>query len=825
MQRSQSTSGFFRHYLKIILRNFYRNKAYSILNLLGLSVGFAVFLYMVIYVHFETHYENFHDRAQRIYRVTYQFTSGENFDVHWARTPFDFVNQLPEDIPGVKKLIRFQNHARKYVRVGDKKFIPSHAYVTDGDVFDVFNFKLASGNPSTALTSPRSIIISKSLKAQYFGEEDAIGKEIFVIGDLDHTETPFNVTGVMEDMPSNTHLPVSMLMSFNDPNERTGWAYCYMLLEEDAQIAQVEAEMHDFIRKYLSEEDAKGVSLVFQPMQDIHLHSDLAREIIPNGDAFYVRIVMLAGILILIIAVINFMNLNSAMALGRSKEIGLRKLLGADRQQLITYLLLESVAYNICALAIGAGIAYLAFPLLQQLVTVGFLLDFRILAGGMLLVAIVCGILSGIYPLVLLTSFKPLEVVRNSKVLRFSHKESPFNLKRVMVTLQFCISIILAGSTLIAYHQFRYLNEKNLGLEREQIIAIPGVPDKVKDGYEAFRNYVGNLPGVSGVAACMEVPSREIRDSGPVLVKGVNDDPAKAPVMDVQIIDPGFAKIMGLNFLAGGNISNVAALPEIPEFTEAFTIQDYLLSQRREYLINETAMNQLGWQSPEEAIGQEISWSIGDMVLAPGPVKGVVRDFHQETLRNKVDPLVMVYEPVWLRTFLIKTETQHIQETLGRVQTAWDTMFPLYPLEYHFLDELYENLYKGERVQLQLLYTLSGLAIFIAFTGLIAMIAYALRTRVKEIAIRKVLGATLVDLVRMISLEYFAVLLISSLVAIPVSYYGLMRWLSGFAYRIDISPLSYLLVLVFIAALLAATIGIQTMRSSMANPANTLRNE
>src|SRR5690606_3744502 len=247
--------------------------------------------------------------------------------------------------------------------------------------------------------------------------------------------------------------------------------------------------------------------------------------------------------------------------------------------------------------------------------------------------------------------------------------------------------------------------------------------------------------------------------------------------------------------------------------------------QRREYLINETAMHQLGWQSPEEAIGQEISWSIGDMVLAPGPVKGVVRDFHQETLRNKVDPLVLVHEPVWLRTFLIKVETQRIQESIGRIQAAWDTMFPLYPLEYHFLDELYENLYKGERMQLQLLYTLSGLAIFIAFTGLIAMIAYALRTRVREIAIRKVLGATLVDLIRMISLEYFVVLLIGSLLAIPASYFAVKQWLSGFAYRVDISPLSYLLVLVFVAALLMLTIGLQTLKSSIGNPADTLRRE
>lgn len=825
MQTTHSPSGVFASYLKLILRNFYKNRYYTLLNLLGLSIAFTVFLFTLIYVHFETHFESFHQKAGRIYRITHQYQSGDGFQVHWARIPFDYINELPNDIPAVKTLIRFQNHERKYVRVGEEKFKPANAYVTDKEVFDVFDFHLVAGDPATALSQPRSIVISASLAQKYFRGEDPINKEIFVIGDLDKSETSHRVTGVMEDLPSNTHLPVDMLISFKDKSERAGWAYTYILLQEGTQIDEMARRIPDFIRKYETEEDAKRMNLVFQPLTDIHLKSNLAREITPNGNLFYVRIVMFAGLFILVIAVINFMNLNSAMALSRAKEIGMRKVMGANKGQLTAYIFLESITGNVIALFAGSLIAYLTFPLLQNIVAVNVLAGTWWLAASMVAIAILCGIISGLYPVLLLVSLKPMNTVRSNKTFSFAKKEGAFNLKRVMVTLQFCISIILGGSAIVAYNQFRFLNEKNLGMDHDQVIAIPGVPDQVKDQFTTFKNLAAAQSGVLNVAACMEVPSREIRDVGPVLVEGVNDDPSKAPVMDIQIIDDDFVKLLGLQFVAGQNIPPIVNRGGPPEFTESYTIQNYLLEQPRSYLINETAMHQLGWQKPEEAIGQRISWSIGDMKLAYGPVAGVVRDFHQESLKNKVDPIIMVHEPVWLRTFLVKVQTKNIQESLARINATWEKTFPLYPMEYYFLDDLYENLYKGERIQLQLLYTFSGLAILIAFIGLIGLIAYALKTRIREIAIRKVMGASVPDLIRLISREYVMVLLIGACLAIPVSIYGVTQWLSTFAYRIDISPVSYLITLAVVGALLIITIALQTFSSSLINPAETLRDE
>jgi putative ABC transport system permease protein len=710
------------------------------------------------------------------------------------------------------------------VRVGNEKFRPTHAYVTDKDVFTVFDFKLIEGNSSQALAQPHSVVLSRSLARKYYGEKSPIGKDIFLIGDYDKTETLHHVTGVMEDVPSNTHLPVDMLISFRDNKERTGWAYSYLLLQEGATISQVESSVRSFIKKYDTEEEGKDTNFIFQPINDIHLTSHLAREITPGGESLYVRVVGFAGMLVLLMAVINFTNLNSAMSLSRAKEFGMRKVMGASRKQLIYYLATESVIIHLTAALLAGGVVYLLFPYIQQFVAIQLLPSVFAFFLATIIVALVMGVASSLYPVILLTAIQPMAVLKTSKAISITGRESAFSLKRIMVTAQFGISILLIGSAAIAYHQFNFLLHKNLGIKREQVIAIPAVPDGVKDKFESFRNRLIGQPGIVSVSACIEVPSREIRDSGPVLIDGANSDPTKAPRMDIQVIDHNVVSLLGLQLIAGRNILP-SKTTSIPEFTESYTFQQYLLAQSREYLINETAMHQLGWDSAQEAIGQKISWSLGDMALASGPIVGIVRDFHQETLKNKVDPIIMVCEPLWLRTFLIKAEASNIQSSVEKISLTWNELFPFYPMEYFFLDDLYNNLYKAEHVQVQLLFGFSGIAILIAFTGLIGLVAYALKTRTKEMAVRKVLGATAIDLIQLMSYEYLIVLLLGAVLAIPLSIYGLGEWLSSFAYHVPISPLSYAFTLISILTLLLVTVGIQTLRASKANPAETLRDE
>ncbi|MEM8968814.1 MAG: FtsX-like permease family protein, partial [Bacteroidota bacterium] len=754
------------------------------------------------------------------------FESGGEYNVHWARVPVDYVNELPNDVPEIETLIRFQNQERKYIRIEDEKFRPKHAYVTDPEVFQVFAFPLIAGNPQTALVQPRSVVLTETMARRYFGSTDVLGEDLYVSGGLGTEELLYKVTGVMGDMPSNTHLPVEMLLSYRDQDERAGWAYVYTLLDKEADISSVQTQMSDFVLKYTDEQTAQQVSLVFQPLPDIHLHSNLAREIVPNGNQLYVTIFFFVGLFILLVALINYVNLSSALAMGRSQEVGIRTVMGANQQHIMSHAWLESVGYTLVAMGLAALLAYGLFPYFRQLTGVEFLMPVGWFVLGLIALAVVSGLLAGLYPAVILRSFRVLEAIKHSKTFALSGRRGKFSVKRVMVAVQFGVSVLLVASALVAYDQFQFIQQKNLGMQTEQILALPDVPNPVKERYPSFRDEVASLAGVQQVAACMQVPSSEIRDAGPVLVQGVNDDPNEAPIIDMQVVGPGFTEMMRLEFLAGSDrYDELPPLKYPTEFDEENTIEEYLANRPARYLINETAMRQLGWSSPEEALGQNISWTIGTLAYAYGPITGVVKDFHQETLKNEVDPTVMVYEPLWLNTFLIKVETAGVAQTLANIQTIWNDLFPIYPMEYYFLDDLFQRLYTQERVQLQLLSIFSGLAIVIAFLGLFSLVAYALRTRTRELAIRRVLGANLPSLIRLISTEYAWVLLIGGIVAIPLSYLTISRWLESFAYRVDISALWYLLTISFIGLLLVVTIGWQTRRSTSANPATVLRDE
>jgi putative ABC transport system permease protein len=377
---------------------------------------------------------------------------------------------------------------------------------------------------------------------------------------------------------------------------------------------------------------------------------------------------------------------------------------------------------------------------------------------------------------------------------------------------------------MIAYTQFAFINRKNLGLKPEQIIAISEVPDQVTKQYTVFKNRLKEIPEISDVSACMQVPSSEIRDVGPVTIKGVQEDASMAPMMDMQIVDPDFIRMMGIELLAGDDFSGPEILKPITEFNEALTPNDYLANSPRTYIINETAMKQLGWNDPQEAIGQEINWTIGGFQLAYGPVKAVIKDFHQESLRNKVDPTIMVVEPLWLQNFLIKVQSDDVEKTLAGIEQIWNGLFP-YAFEYEFLDELFNRLYMKDRIQLKLLSILAVIAMVVSFMGLISLVAYALKRRAKELAIRRVIGADLRTLTTLIGQEYFFVLIISAVIGIPISYQWVSDWLQNFAYHIKISPLIYFFSVLVVFLLLVITIYLQTFKATVDNPVSVLKED
>lgn len=808
--------------LKVTFRSFARYRLYSVLNIGSLAVAFSAIILIGVYVHYETHFESFHSKADRVFRPTYHRIDQQGFDVHWARIPVTYINELPNAVPEIEHLIRFQNQEQQYVRIGREKFKPKHAYVTDAAVFEVFDFDLIEGDPMTALQAPFAVVLTESLAKKYFGTGNALGQQISVVGDWTPEETTYHVTGVMRDLPAHTHIPVELLLSFESDEARSGWAYVYTLLKEGTHIEQVEAKMDAFVESYETDPYPEGTEFVFQPLTDIHLHSNLAREIVVNGNFKYVRIFLFIGLFVLIIALINFANLSSALAMTRSKEVGVRRILGAGSKQLMAAAWTDSIISNLIALVIGGVIAAAVFMPFSQITGITFLVPKLWMMGSMLALALISGLLAGLYPSWIRLVSSSLQQVRDQHQFTWSSNRG-FSFKRAMVTLQFAISILLLASAGVAFQQFRYLEQKDLGMVKDQIIAISNVPNRITADYMVFKELLSNLPGITGVAACMQVPSSEIRDVGAVQVQGRGDDESQAPMIDIQVVDPAYPALMGMQVLAGDLEALDRATVGTPNITDDYTYQDYLLDQTRHYVINETAMRQLGWTTPTEAINQQINWSNSGFDLAYGAVVAVVKDFHQESLKNTIDPVVMMYEPIWLRTFLIKVRTDEIQQTIAGIENNWSELFPNYALEYHFLDELYENLYKNDRVQLHLFYALSALAIFIAFAGLFSLVAFALRTRAKEMAIRKVVGADMRALVQLIGRDYFWVLILGAAMAVPLSYYWVSLWLDGFAYRVDITPMVYICAVLAIGILLAMTIFWQTLRSAESNPMEVLR--
>ena len=810
--------------VKSAVRHFRKHAFYHTLNIAGLSVAFAVIILSILYLNQELTYENFHKKADRIYRPTYHISSGKDFEVHFARIPEPYINDLPAEIPEIEKLIRFQNQEQKYIRIGEKRFKPRYAYITDHDVFDVFDLPMVEGDPKTALAEPHSVVLTESLARKYFSGTQVLGKEINVTGNWTPEEQIYRVTGVISDLPVNTHLPIDMLFSFGGPEERSGWAYVYTLLREGADIAAVEAKMPDFISKHAVPESTRTLTFPFQRLKDIHLHSHLAREIVPNGDAAYIRIFFWVGLFVWLIALVNFANMSAALTMTRGKELGVRSVLGARKGQLVLGAVSETIVWSFAALAAGALIAGLVFPAFTRLTGISILPPLLFLAPVLLGIAILSGLLAGVLPAVLAASVRALQVIRMGQNWTLRSGAGSINVKRLLIAVQFCVAIVLIGSAIVAHLQFRYIQDLNLGLKPEQILAISTVPDRVTDQYLALKNRLQSVPGVTGVAACMQTPSTEIRDSGPVLVRGANEDPTQAPMMDIQVIDPDFVDMMGLELEAGEDFTAKVKLKPAPEFNENLTVNNYLAESPKQYLINETAMKQLGWQSPEEALGKEINWSIGDYRLAFGPVAGVIRDYHQESLKNKVDPLVMVIEPIWLRTILVKVDTRDLEKTMAGIEDAWNGLFP-YALEYDFLDDLFNRLYDQDRVQLRLLSTLALIAVLIAFLGLVSLVAYALRRRSKELAIRRVIGADLGSLTGLMSREYLVVLAVAAAAAVPLSYRWVKEWLENFAYHIEISPWVYLVAVASVYAALLLVIYLQTMRATIANPVKSLRED
>jgi putative ABC transport system permease protein len=598
----------------------------------------------------------------------------------------------------------------------------------------------------------------------------------------------------------------------------------YLLLRPGVDPVALEKKFPSFIEKHEGPQSAANHFLHLQALTDIHLRSHLDREIEPNGDIAYVYIFALIGAFLLVMACINYMNLATARALERAKEIGIRKVLGSARRQLVGYFYSEALLFAGFAALLALLLLEITLPWFNQLSGKILSLKHGFVFASVGGIALLAGLLSGSYPALLLSALPPAGMFKNrertSRLL-----PSAAIMKKALVVLQFTLSIGLIVCTLASREQFAFLRNKKLGFDKEQTLAIRGLNDTMKMRYATFKNELLQHAGVAGVSAAMEEPSREIKDTGPCFAEGKQEG-ENAVVLDILPVDRDFISFMKMEMRAGRSLAESAhgnaAYPKPSTFDE---VVQYINGSERVYVLNEAAVRAIGWESAEEALGKQFSWSNSAFSLKRGPIIGVVKDFNFTSLRHQINPTVMIYEPLWFASMLIRLESQNLENTLVDVAAAWQKNFPEYPFEYAFLDDLFAQLYRAEHELAQLLGVFSLMGIFIAVLGIFGLAAFTAERRRKEIGVRKVLGATVPNLITLLSRDFIKLVALANLIAWPLAYFAMKHWLQDFAYRIELSW--WLFALAGGVALLIAllTVSTQAIKAALANPVEALRYE
>ncbi len=798
-----------KNYLKIAFRSLKKNKGYSFINISGLAIGMAVCMLIFMWIMNELSYDKFHEKADRICRVTTDIMVGSR--LHTARSLTAAGPALVEDFPEVITAARLDRPRRVSVKYMDKIYQEADIGFAENAIFDIFSFPFINGDPKTALEAPNTVVITESMAKKYFGDEDPIGKMLRF-----NNETDFSVTGVVKDIPQNSHLRFNMLRSFqtliSEGSVRDNmWFdvrfFTYLLLDEYADPEQLEQKLPGFIDNYLGEtlKAAGGSAQLFlQPMKKIHLYSDFERDISATSDIKLVYLFSGIAVFILIIAGINFINLSTARSATRAQEVGMRKTLGAVRSRLIGQFLGESTIHSILAMGLAIVLIKLVLPLFNSVIGSELTLDFfrtPWLLAVFLGMAVVVGVFAGSYPAFILSSFPPVHVLKGLLKAGGSHSR----LRKILVVFQFSISIALIAATIIVYNQIIFMKNKELGFNKELVVIIPGMNESLRQSYRSIRSELLDLSGVVDVGASDLVPSRGQLIST-FLPEGFTDDQAMS--MDYMDVDAQYIPTMDIEIIAGRNFS-----------------EDFATDPDQSVLINETAAKKIGWEEPlgKRFVFRPPQGSGGEVFYVS--VIGVVKDFHLQSLREKIAPLIVFFDYDSLLTLSIRIAPDNIPHTMGLIEKKWKELDPNRPFNFLFLDESLDRLYRQEdRLKTITLY-FSFLAVLIGCLGLFGMASFTTEQRTKEIGIRKVLGASVLGIIRLLAKEFLLLVIVANLIALPMAYFAMNRWLQSFAYRMDI----HLWILVLSAALSLSialiTVSYQSIRVALSNPVDSLRYE
>lgn len=799
-----------RHFFQIAIRNLLKRKYYSFINMTGLAIGMACCLLIALYIQHELSFEKFHTKHNRIYRVvqTYLESKGqakhatpEEFQV-WGCAPVGPA--LQADFPQVEKVVRFMGAGSFLLEYGDKRIQQEKLVCMDSTVFDVFSFKLLHGDQRTALVEPFSIVLSETVAEKFFGKENPVGKTIKVDNSSD-----FTVTGVVADPPSNSQISFNGLISMStarrwrdDIFNMWGYVdfYTYFLLKENADIHSMEFAIPSFIQRNVKDEP--GYTIKFEKLDDAYLHSVATRQPGPTGSMMNIYLFACVGFIILLIASVNFMNLSTARSMERAKEVGVRKVLGVQPYMLRRQFLMESVLLSMAAAALAFILARLALPLVSDLSGKPFeASSFFTMKGvvAMIALAVVTGLLAGTYPAWFLSKFRPTEVFKGAT----KPARNSFGLRQALVVFQFTLSIVMIAATGIVYAELKFLNQHDLGFRKEQMLILNFEGDgQVQNNIETIKKAISDQRGVLSVAASRAVPGEFLPNAGTSIQAPDGSMQVKIPL--IYEIDFDFIPTFNIQLIAGRNYN-----------------RQFSTDSSHSMIINEAAAKMFGYSNPADAVGKKFSqWN------REGNIIGVVKDFNFRSLHTAVEPLTLRYGMPWsLNRIVVNVKGDEIPATIAAIEKIWTKLAPQRPFLYHFLDESFSKQYEADQHFGYLFTLFSCLAIFIACLGLFGLSTFSIQQRIKEIGIRKVLGASVPGIVMLVSRDFLKLVCIAIVIAVPLCIWIVQYWLNDFAYRISIGPGVFIITGIVVVAIAFITISWQAIRASFVNPVKCLRSE
>ncbi len=798
-----------RNYFTAIFRYISRNKGFTIINVSGLVIGMTACMLIIQFVMHEFSYDNFHEKKDRLYRVQLDRYDKGAISTRWASGAAGIGPDFKANLPEVKRYTRLR-HNDAVLSAGDVFFKEESVYFASEDFFTMFTIRLIEGTDSLVLKEPFKIVLSQSLARKYFGNENPIGKTI-----KDNGRTEYEVTGVFEDLPVNTHFKIDALMSFESlkrlwNDEITSWNwdgfFTYVELDDNADVKTLQAKLPELTEKIngeLMKRFNAGMVFNFQPITDIHLDSDFIGEFKRNGNRQSAYFLSVVALLIIIIAWINYVNLSTAKSIERAREVGVRKVMGSFRTQLIQQFILESVLLNLIAVAASILLVAALTPWFGDLTSRQ--LDYSLFTRtefwlAVLSVVLLGSVLSGLYPAFVLSGYKPVEVLKG----RFKNSSQGLIFRKGMVIVQFVASMTLLAGTYTVYRQLTFMQNQQLGIDLDQTLVLnsPRITDSTyQHKFQVFKQRLLQYPEVVSVSASTSIPGAS-PDWNAGGIRRLSQREEEQNQYRVIMMNGDFISSYGLTVVAGRGFSD-----ELPH-------------ERKSLMLNESALALMGFDNPEEAVNDKVLFW-GDTFN----IVGVVKNYHQESLKKSYEPLLFRYDPSPGGFYSIKFNTSKVRESLARFEENWKAVFSGNPFIHFFLDDHYNQQYQQDQQFGRVFGIFSALAIFIGCMGLFGLSSLAAIHRTKEIGVRKVLGASVPGIITMMNREYFILVGIAIALSVPVGWWLIDLWLGNFAYRVSISWITFAVPGLIVLLIALLTVSIHTLRAANANPVLSLRHE